>query len=75
MKHGKPTKLRTTEFISINTHLCQACWECVEACPNNVLGKVNILFHKHVRIDQADKCQGCGICVDTCQNQAITSLD
>jgi uncharacterized Fe-S center protein len=60
MKPGKQASRHATAFISINTRLCQACWDCVEACPNGVLGKVNVLFHKHVRIENTDKCRGCG---------------
>ena len=62
-----------TEYIIVNTRLCKACWECIEACPEGVLGKIEILFHKHVRIDHAEKCVGCLNCVQTCPQGAITS--
>ncbi len=60
-----------TQYIYINTRLCKACWECIESCPNGVIGKVNLPFHKHARIDNAERCQGCHQCVTTCQQQAI----
>ncbi len=62
-----------TKYIYINTRLCKACWECIELCPNGVIGKVNLPFHKHARIDNAGRCRGCGKCVTACQQQAIIS--
>ena len=67
-------KRHETEFIRLNTHLCQACWECIETCPYNVIGKVEAPFHKHARIDHADRCDGCGTCISTCPNQAIIGI-
>lgn len=61
-----------TAYVSLNTRCCTACWECVEACPNGVLGKVKMFFHAHARIDHADRCDGCGTCVSICPEQAIT---
>jgi Pyruvate/2-oxoacid:ferredoxin oxidoreductase delta subunit len=60
-----------TKFILIDTHQCQACWKCVEICPNQVLGKVSVFFHQHVRVDQAEACKGCKKCVKVCPNAAI----
>ena len=60
-----------TAYISLNTNLCQACWDCVKACPNEVIGKVDFFFHKHARIDYAQKCKGCGACAATCRCSAI----
>ena len=72
MPHGK-SKRKSTDYISLNTRLRKACWECVEACPEGVIGKVSILFHKHARIDHAEECKGCEKCVKTCPQQAITA--
>lgn len=63
-----------TDFIQINTHACQACWSCIDACPRQVLGKVEFFSHRHVRIDHAERCQGCEACIRACPEQAITSL-
>ena len=60
-----------TKFILIDTHKCQACWECIETCPNQVLGKVDLFFHKHVRVDRAEACKGCKKCVKVCPHEAI----
>lgn len=61
-----------TEFIRPTGRKCQACWKCVEACPESVLGKVNFLFHKHAIIVQPDKCIGCLKCVKICEYGVIT---
>jgi len=73
MRHSRHH--HSTKFIELDTHLCQACWACVEVCPNGVLGKIDILFHKHAKIVNAQACKGCVKCVKACLNQAITALD
>lgn len=60
-----------THFVEIDTHHCDACWECIAVCPTTVLGKVDIFFHRHVRIDQPEACNGCKRCVRACPQQAI----
>ncbi|MDQ7092508.1 ferredoxin family protein [Desulfosporosinus sp. PR] len=72
--HHHLTKHSQTNYILINTRLCKACWQCVAACPSNVLGKVNVLIHKHVRINNHQNCQGCLACVKACPYKAISSL-
>ncbi|MBN1287327.1 MAG: ferredoxin family protein [Anaerolineae bacterium] len=69
LRHAK------TPYIRINTSLCEACWTCVDTCPNHVLGKVEVLSHRHVRVDRADQCEGCGKCVKVCPNGAILRVD
>jgi len=64
----------TTAYISLDTRRCNACWDCVATCPNGVLDKVKVLFHKHARVDRADRCDGCGTCVSICPNQAISFI-
>jgi ferredoxin len=61
----------STKYIELNTHLCQACWKCVEACPNQVLGKLIVLWHRHARVDNAESCKGCKKCVRICEKGAI----
>jgi NAD-dependent dihydropyrimidine dehydrogenase PreA subunit len=63
-----------TEFIKLDSHKCQACWKCVETCPNHVLGKVTFLKHRHARVDHAEACKGCQKCVRACPNAAISYL-
>lgn len=61
-----------TIYIELNTRLCKACWKCIEAWPEKVLGKVDLLFHKHSRVDHAEACKGCFKCVKACPHGAIT---
>ncbi len=63
-----------TAYISLDTRLCRACWDCIGACPNGVLDKVKGLFHKHARIARADRCDGCGTCAGICPTQAISMI-
>jgi NAD-dependent dihydropyrimidine dehydrogenase PreA subunit len=62
---------RETGFITLDTHLCDACWECVEACPDDVLGRLTVLFHKHARIVAPGSCTGCLRCVKACETGAL----
>lgn len=66
---------KETPYIRVNTSRCKACWNCVNACPQGVLGKVDIPFHHHVRIVQAEKCTGCLLCFDACLHQAILAKE
>ncbi|MBD5231561.1 MAG: 4Fe-4S binding protein [Bacteroidales bacterium] len=65
---------RKTAFISINPHDCVACWECIKACPKEVLGKVDFLGHRHVKISNCAACIGCLKCVRICPHGCIKSL-
>ena len=55
----------------MNPHLCMACWECVEKCPKQVIGKTGFFLHKHVVFENADACIGCLKCIKTCPNGAF----
>jgi 2-oxoglutarate ferredoxin oxidoreductase subunit delta len=63
-----------SEFIQLDTRRCKACWKCLSACPSNVIGKVAILWHKHVRIVNADDCLGCLKCVKVCESGALAGI-
>ena len=60
-----------TEHIVVETRLCEACGDCISACPKEVLGMVSMLWHRHVRVDHAALCIGCGKCVAACSHGAI----
>ena len=62
------SRRNSTEYISADTRKCNACWECIDECKKGVLGKVNLLFHKHVVIANAEKCSGCKRCITVCPN-------
>jgi NAD-dependent dihydropyrimidine dehydrogenase PreA subunit len=61
-----------TAFILLDRSRCEACWECVETCPQSVLGKVDFLGHRHAKIRAAEECIGCGRCVKVCAQGALT---
>ena len=63
-----------TAFIRIDTHNCVACWRCIEACPKEVLGKIDFIGHRHVKIKNGKLCIGCMKCVRTCPHNAIIPL-
>ncbi len=74
-KHFHPGRHTSTEFISINTHLCKACWACVETCSRQVIDKVEFFNHKHAHISQKERCKGCFKCVRVCPNGAISAIE
>lgn len=70
----RPGRQHATAYIVVNSRLCQACWKCVEACPRDVIGKTNFIFHKHARIVNPGCCTGCRACVKACPEGAIEAL-
>jgi ferredoxin len=60
-----------TAYIQLDTSKCKACWKCIEACNNNVIGKIDIFFHKHVKFIEGNNCTGCHKCIDICVNGAL----
>jgi uncharacterized Fe-S center protein len=72
MKHHNPFRRHAmTKYIQVNTRFCEACWDCLDACPNQVLGKIEIGPHRHIRINASENCKGCKKCVQACPNHAI----
>lgn len=63
-----------TEYIEIQSWLCTACGNCINECPQKVIGMVKFLKHRHSHIDQAAECIGCKKCVKACPNGAIIDL-
>lgn len=72
-RFDRSTHMRTMH-IKIDNRRCQACWDCVNACPRDVIRKVNLFFHKHSHINQAALCIGCFKCVKVCKFQAIIKI-
>lgn len=64
-----------TPFIKLDTGKCKACWKCIEECKKQVIGKVVVLWHKHVLIVQPDACSGCLKCVKICPYNAYLLSD
>lgn len=59
-------RILNTEYISIDTGMCIACWKCVEICGKKVIGKVDLFFHKHARLKKPQDCSGCLRCAKVC---------
>jgi Pyruvate/2-oxoacid:ferredoxin oxidoreductase delta subunit len=70
---GYRNHLRTA-YILLDTKKCTACWKCLEKCTNNVIGKINLPWHKHARIVKADSCTGCLKCVNVCKPLAFSKV-
>ena len=63
-----------TEFIQLNMSECRACFKCVDVCPEDVFGKINIIIHRHAVIRKKDRCIGCGKCMNICDTGAISRI-
>ena len=63
-----------TEYIRLDTRKCRACWKCQDKCSNNVIGRVNLPFHKHARIVNSGDCTGCIKCVNVCESNALSRV-
>jgi len=64
-----------TPFIQINTRKCKACWKCLENCPNQIVGKVDLRWHKHTLIVKPGLCIGCFKCMEVCENDVFSRID
>ena len=72
MKLHNPFHRHTvTKYIHVRTSYCDACWSCLDACPNQVLRKLEIGPHRHIRVVRQENCKGCKKCVLACPHNAI----
>lgn len=62
---------KQTTFIILDTHKCKACWDCMNHCPNQVIGKIDLPWHKHAKIVNPGSCNGCLKCVKACTQGAL----
>jgi ferredoxin len=72
-RHPRPNHLET-KFVRLNTGICQACWKCLEKCPQKAIGKIDLPFHKHARINNSEKCTGCLKCIKVCEFNALQKI-
>lgn len=63
-----------TKYLRFDSGKCRACWKCLDVCPKDAFGKINILIHKHIKIVRRDHCIGCLKCVKTCSHGAINPI-
>ena len=72
MKLHNPFRRHTmTKYIEVRTRSCEACWDCLDVCSNQVLGKLEMGPHRHIRITASENCKGCKKCVQACPYHAI----
>lgn len=64
-----------TPYVQLDTRRCKACWGCIESCPNKVIDKIDLPWHKHALIADSDKCTGCMRCVKQCQYEAFSQIN
>jgi Pyruvate/2-oxoacid:ferredoxin oxidoreductase delta subunit len=64
-----------TPYIQLDTKKCKACWKCITDCPNQVIGKVDLPWHKHAVILKSDSCTGCLKCIHDCPFEAYMQFD
>ena len=62
---NKLEKIRT-KYVWANHQKCKACWKCVKVCPQQVIGKTGVLWHKHIVLKNSDNCSGCKKCIQVC---------
>jgi 2-oxoglutarate ferredoxin oxidoreductase subunit delta len=69
--------MNNKKSVRLDTAKCKACWKCIGTCPRQVIGKVNIIIHKHavIRDKNKDKCIGCLKCIQICPFGAISKID
>jgi NAD-dependent dihydropyrimidine dehydrogenase PreA subunit len=62
-----------TDHIVLDRRICEACGNCVEACPSGILRLIAMGPHRHAKIARktADTCTGCLACVRSCEAGAI----
>ena len=68
------TKEPTTAIV--NEFTCNACWDCVTACPYSAIEKTEVKDHEGNVIRRLARvndgvCTGCGTCVAACRSKAI----
>jgi ferredoxin len=66
---------KRTQFIRLDTKKCKACWICINNCINQVIGKVDLSFHKHALIVNPGACTGCLNCLTVCKFNAYSETD
>jgi 2-oxoglutarate ferredoxin oxidoreductase subunit delta len=64
-----------TPFVQLDTRKCKACWKCLEDCPNKVIRKIDLPWHKHALIVNSDKCTGCLKCINACEYDCYSIID
>lgn len=68
-------KHTVTNYIKLDTRKCKACFKCIKNCPEQIIGKIDLPWHKHAVIIEHNKCSGCLKCIDICNYGAFSETD
>jgi len=63
-----------TRFVRLDRKKCEACWRCIEKCPEKVIARIDLPWHRHAVIKNAGDCKGCLRCVNACESGALLIL-
>ncbi|OFX69668.1 MAG: hypothetical protein A2X12_01125 [Bacteroidetes bacterium GWE2_29_8] len=63
-----------TDFISLNTKNCKACWKCISNCPEKIITKIVFFNHRHISLKDPNKCIGCFTCIKVCKFETIIKI-
>jgi len=67
---------RETITANVNRVTCNACWDCLVACPYTAIEKEEVknrqgaVIRMLARVNEG-VCQGCGVCVAVCRSKSI----
>jgi len=56
--------------VAVDVEKCDACWKCMDMCPNGSLEQANNGTKAHVKVKEED-CIDCYLCVEECKSGAI----
>jgi len=61
---------------SVNVQTCNACWDCVTACPYSAIERKEVKDRDGAVVRMLAEvndglCQGCGVCVAACRSKSI----
>ena len=68
--------MREPIVAGVNAASCNACWDCVTACPYSAIEKFAVKNRQgetirwHAKVNEG-VCQGCGVCVAACRSKVI----
>ncbi len=67
---------REPQTARVNTMTCNACWDCLTACPYSAIEREEVKDRRGETIRWLARvnegvCQGCGVCVAVCRSKSI----
>ncbi len=73
---AKEELAREPTVAHVDTRVCNACWDCLTACPYRAIEKESVkdregnIIRWHAKVNEG-VCQGCGVCVVACRSKCI----